>query len=218
MEKVIPYLTAMILLSSSSCGVREEPFDYMGQERPGDEPQVFAPDIISIQNRKERSLTISQAGDEIFFCKAGFPYSILLHMVKLDYGWSHPDTAVFSRQSWATEPAFSPDGHYLYYSSSSGKANDNDYHLWRVNKTENGWADPERLFDIGGSTVWQFHPSVTDDGTLYFCYWENGTGDICLSRYVAGVYAEWIFLDKPINTEYRDVDPYIAPDESYLIF
>ena len=89
-------------------------YQYFGQSPPGNIPEVFAPDIISIDGRKERSFTISPNGDEIFFCKADFPNSKIYQMVKTDTGWTVPFLAEFIKNDSATEPAFSPDGKTLY--------------------------------------------------------------------------------------------------------
>ena len=51
-------------------------------------------------------------------------------------------------------------------------------------KTDDGWSVPESLFDVGGDSVWEFHPTVTKDGSLYFCRWDTlrQVGDIYVSR------------------------------------
>jgi Tol biopolymer transport system component len=65
------------------------------------------------------------------------------------------------------------------------------------------------------------YPSVTKDGTLYFFSRRDGGlghGDIYRSTLSNGEYTQVENLGKPINTEYHEVDPYIAQDESYIIF
>ena len=66
---------------------------------------------------------------------------------------------------------------------------------------------------------WQF--SVTSDGTIYFASSEGtglGMNDIYRSRFVKEKYQEPQNLGDAINTEFADFAPYIAPDESFLIF
>jgi hypothetical protein len=45
----------------------------------------------------------------------------------------------------------------------------------------------------------------------------NQTGKIYLAKPDSNGYSEIKKLDMPVNTPYQDCDPYIAPDESYLI-
>lgn len=143
-----------------------------------------------------------------------------MHLVKSDTTWSLPDTAVFSKDCWATEPAFSPDGQFLYYSTSKGRSDIKDYSLWRAKKTKKGWSKPECLFNLGGDSIWEFHPSVTKDGLLYFCYWDakKSSGDIYVSKCSANNCSEPKKIGAPINTDYSDVDLFIDPDGSYMIF
>lgn len=193
--------------------------NYLGQTPPGNTPEVFAPGIISISGRKERSFTISPNGDEIFFCKAGFPYSKIYQMVKTDTGWTAPFLAEFTKNYYATEPAFSPDGKTLIFSTKMGRTDEYNWNIWCVKKTDGEWSAPESLFDVDSNRISEYHPSATQDGKIYFCYWRrsNNTGDL----YMANPGPDGYLISRiemPVNSNYQDVDPFIAPDESYLIF
>lgn len=225
MKKLLT-ITVSLWLFVEICDAQTDILDYLGQTPPGDTPEVFAPGIISIEGRKEKSLTISPEGDEIFFCQAGYPdNSKIYQMIKTDTGWTHPFLAEFIKDDYATEPALSPDGKTLYFSTCRGKSDTYDYNLWRVKKENGEWSEPESLFDIDSSKIYEFHPSVTQDGILYFCWWNPYpiyAGKIYFSKFGSNGYLETIKLGMPVNTQYidnnhRDVDPYIAPDESYLI-
>jgi Tol biopolymer transport system component len=198
----------------------QKSFDYFGQIPPGDSAKIFAHGIISDTATKESALAISPNGNDVFFVRGEWPYTKIMHMVKSGSEWSLPDTAVFSKDCWATEPAFSPGGQYLYYSTSKGKSDIKYYSLWRVKKIKHGWSQPESLFDIGGDSIWEFHPSITKDGLLYFCYWnvKNWTGDIFVSLCLADKCSEPMKIDATINTDYSDVDPFIDKDGSFMIF
>jgi len=66
---------------------------------------------------------------------------------------------------------------------------------------------------------WQF--SVANDGTIYFAS-SDGTGfglnDIYQSKLMNGEYQEPENLGGAINSEFIDFAPYIAPDQSFIIF
>ncbi len=129
------------------------PFDYFGQIPPGDSAEIFTPGLISDTATKESALAIYPNGDEVFFVRGEWPDTKIMYISKSDNGWSLPDTAGFSKDCWTTEPAFSPDGRNLYYSTSKGKSDIKDYNLWRVEKIKDGWSQPESLFDIGGDSI-----------------------------------------------------------------
>ncbi len=207
--------SAFMLGADTSRGI------YLGQAEPGIEPTMFAPGLISTSGVRERSLALSPRGDEIFFIRGqGWPYSRIMRMRQTDGGWTTPELADFSRGFWATEPAFSPDGEYLYFSSSRGKEDITYYSLWRVRRQPGGWSEPESVVDIGGGGMMEFHPTITEDGTLYFCYWDYSrqVGDICLSRLVNGVFLKPVRVDEPISTRFNEADPYVDPKGRFLLF
>lgn len=64
------------------------------------------------------------------------------------------------------------------------------------------------------------YPAVTRDGTIYYMSRrEQGVGgtDVFRSRNIDGRYAAAENVGAPVNTEGGDPDPFVAPDESYLI-
>jgi Tol biopolymer transport system component len=59
-----------------------------------------------------------------------------------------PKVAEFCVDCFATEPAFSPDGKYLYFSSSKGEQDIKQYCIWPLAKVGNEWSQPEKVIDI----------------------------------------------------------------------
>lgn len=198
----------------------KKPFDYFKQIPPKDTAILFATGIISDTVKKAWSLAISPYGDEVFFSRGVWPNTKIMYMKKMGNKWSLPDTAIFSKDCWATEPSFSPDGKYLYFSTSKGKTDIKYYSLWRIKKIRDGWSRPQSLFDIGGDSIWEFHPTITSDGSLYFCYWDNKnqTGDIYMSQCEANKCFDPIRIGNPISIGYSDVNPFINPEGGYMIF
>jgi len=163
---------------------------------------------------------LPELGDEIFFSTGIWPNTKIMRMIKSGDQWLKPDTATFLKKIWATEPAFSPDGNYLYFSSSKGKSDIKDYSLFRTKKLITGWSEPEICFDLGADTIWEFHPTVSKDGSLYFCYWnsKNQSGDIYLTKCMEDKFSEPVKLADPVNSDFSDIDPYVSPEGDYLIF
>ena len=194
---------------------------YLGQTPPGRQPELFAPEVISVPGTREHSLAYSPKGDEIFFTRGnGWPYNRIMHMKRIGDGWSQPEPAAFLKSAYAVQPCFSPDGQYLYFSSSYGKDNIEYYTVWRVRKTGDAWSEPEEIADMGGAPMQEYHPSVGPDGTLYFLYWDFNaqTGDIWMSKQAEGKHLAPERLEAPISTEYNEVRPTVAPDGTYLLF
>jgi|AGTN01.1.fsa_nt_gi WD40-like Beta Propeller Repeat. len=217
--KRICLLIYLIAVTLTGIGQSLE-FDYFGLASPGDEIELFAPDIISLKNSKETSIAISSNGDEIFFSGGqGWPECKIMHMRKINNEWSKPKVANFSTDCYSTEPAFSPDGKYLYYSSSKGMKDIKQYCIWRVEKAGNEWGEPEKVIDTANPAIWEFHPSITKDGTVYFCSWDSlkQVGNIYKSKYANEVHLEPERVNFPFNIQSSDVNPFIDPDEEYII-
>ena len=109
-------------------------------------------------------------------------------MIKTDTGWSHPFLAEFIKGNLATEPALSPDGNILVFSSNKDKSWTNDYNLWMVKKEDGDWSAPESILDMEGYYIFEFHPSITQDSILYFCWWKYDSqyGNIYFSKPCSG--------------------------------
>ena len=66
---------------------------------------------------------------------------------------------------------------------------------------------------------WQF--SVAADGSIYFASDDPGglgSGDLYVSRFADGRYLAPVNVGAPVNSEYEERGPFIAPDQSYLLF
>ncbi len=212
---------AFMLVACRAWGADTLSGPYLGQELPGTTPMIFAPGVVSVDGTTERSLSLSPHGDELFFTRShGWPHTRVMYMKKTGDAWSTPEIAPFLKDDWATQAVFSPDGQYLYFSSSRGRSDIEHYSLWRSRKTENGWSEPESVVDLGGKMMMEFHPSVARDGSLYFLLWDfaNQTGDLYVCQQVDGKHGEPVRLDSPISTEFNEVRPTVDPNGRYLLF
>jgi Tol biopolymer transport system component len=94
-------------------------------------------------------------------------------------------------------------------------------HLWSVDKLSDGnWSSPKHFdapVNVEGCN--DFGPSVSGSGTICFCS-RNRDGN----QGMRGYYVKWLgdHYDKPkmlaLNGDAEIFDPFIAPDERYIIF
>jgi len=92
---------------------------------------------------------------------------------------------------------------------------------WWSHRRGAGWSEPELLGPPVSSDRDEWEVAVARNGTLYFSSaheWGLGDLDPYRVQLVDGKYLEAENLGPPINTSAGDDLPYIAPDESYLIF
>jgi Tol biopolymer transport system component len=187
-------------------------------------PEVFAPGVIS-GPANDGAPTFSPDGKTLFFTRSATHWSVILESHQAAGGsWSTPVVAPFSGQWSDSSPAFSPDGSYLVYVSiriipaTADKPRQGLSHLWRVNRTATGWSEPIELPVAANAFPAIFRPSVAADGSVYFTASATDKNlSLFRSRFVNGSYqsAEPLaFSDGSV----KDVDPEIAPDQSFLVF
>jgi Tol biopolymer transport system component len=131
------------------------------------------------------------------------------------------DTVKFNiNKNWEGEPYITPDGQRMYFTAVK-PPKEHPWHadIYYMDKTEQGWGKPTEFSLNSPKSEW--HISSTKHGTVYFGS-ERDAARLKADLYYAvpenGTYKTAIKLPYPINSDYNDCDPLIAPDESYLIF
>ena len=188
---------------------------YLGQRSPGTIPKIFAPGIIP-----ERSfgITFSPDGKECFFTKRMDNNTIMTTRDSSGV-WPEPVIASFSGNYEDLEPHITPDGNRLYFGSLRPLSGvyPSIIQQWYLDKTETGWSPPQPM-EPPLRGLFMFYPSVATNGNMYFTRNDGYNQWISMSRYTDGHYQEPERLSQNINSRPNAAHPFIAPDESYLIF
>ena len=197
---------------------------YLGQKPPGIKPEVFAPGIVSA-TQGVFNAAFSPDGKEFYFSvnEPGGRETMKFMMQENDR-WAPPRPAPFVSPQNDCDPIFSFDGRRLYFISTrpkKDKRESKDWDIWYVKRTNGDWSEPINIGPPVNSDVDEYYVSLTIDGTIYFA--SNRVGglgsfDIYRSKFVGGHYAKPENLGAAINTKYLEHDPFIAPDESYILF
>ena len=203
---------------------------YLGQEPPGDTPEVFAPGIVSSIWGIHSSVAFSPDGSTALWApmvvRPGEIYSTgVIYMMTRENGrWTAPRTAPFSGKFDDDVPFFAPDGKKLCFISDRprpGIPSSRKECIWVMDKTPDGWSEPQPIDAAVNDweTHWQF--SLDRQGSLYF-YSRSpeglGAGDIYCSRLDQDHYTAPRNLGPSVNSDKDEATPYIAPDGGYLIF
>jgi Tol biopolymer transport system component len=182
---------------------------------PTESPQMLAPGIISTA-LGEYNGTFSPDGKTFFYTSevAGKGH-IVYTQLQADNTWSKPAIAPFSGQYSEYDPLFAPDGSLLYFSSQR-PVNPSDRsrqtHIWSVKRTANGWGEPKHV-PLSGQG--DYYSSLTRQGDIYFNIWN--TGKILRATQTDTGYVSEA-LPEIINSRSDVGDPFISPEEDYLIF
>lgn len=192
---------------------------YLGQTPPGLTPVLFAPDYISTRNT-DWTLTFMPDGNEAYYTLQGLNnYNHLICIKSVNSVWQQPQIASFSNPDHNADPFIAPDGKRLFFWSNGVDGDNSD--IWYVDRIGDGWGKPIKLDSVINTKSWQIFPTVSSNGNLYFSskYADTKGGyDIYRCDYINGKYSTPFNLGDSINTSLLEQEPFISPDESYIIF
>ena len=214
------FLLCVSVLGMSTCA-QEEAFPllkgpYLGQAPPGNSPELFAPRIVST-GFDEQFAFFSPDGREIYWLLRGAPHTVVLFMEERSEGWTRPRVAPFSGRYFA-KMTLSPDGNRVVPTSSqprSGRGEPTDtLTTWVVERTDSGWGEMRLVPTLRDAAA----PTISTLGNLYFYLDIEEERDVYVAEFLDGQFAPPKKLGPAINSEFDEVDPFVAPDESYLLY
>jgi Tol biopolymer transport system component len=139
--------------------------------------------------------------------------------------WSEPIVAPFSGWWRDIDPVVSPDGKQVFFNSTRpGPGRDSaatDFDIWVVDRLDDArWGEPRRLPAPVNGPRGEYFASVTRDGTLYYTVSGSAPRESYIVRarpLPSGDYTTPESLTV-VNASATAGNPFIAPDESYLLF
>jgi len=218
--QIFSVLFSFIFLLFSNC-VKKNDFPalkgpYLGQKPPGKTPELFAPRIIST-GFDELFGSFTPDGKEFYYILGGDPVWTILVTKQENGGWTKPEVASFSPK-YRAKFCLSPDGNTIILTSLrplDGKGESSEiFHTWMVERTSTGWTEPKLIKMLDRA----FAPTLAANGNIYFFIHHPERYDLYMSACLDGQYTEPVRLDHAVNSARDEFDPWIAPDESYLMF
>ena len=195
-------------------------------------PVIFAPGIIS-GPANDGAPTFTPDGKTLYFARNGGRWGFIMESHLTNGKWASPEIASFSGLWSDMQPCLSPDGRRLTFISNRPNTQTanigvtpnqhspakRESAMWEITRQGNGWSEPVRLPATVNINPLVFKPSIAANGSLYFMSRtkDDKTFRLYRSKYRQGAYEQAEPLSFSDGTA-TDVDPEIAPDESFLIF
>ena len=217
MKKLI--LISCLLVTTMSTSAQQTDFPklsgpYLGQKPPGMTPEHFGVGVID-NDERVFAITFSPDGKECFYTKS-LTTNTIMTAKEINGRWSKPVIAEFSGKVFDFEPHITPDVTKMIFGSLRplpGSNKQDEVHQWVIEKKDDGWSEPKPL-GSPFSDGFCMYVSVANNGNIYF----TGIDGIYLSVFLDGKHSTPKKLDQVINDLQYAAHPFIAPDESYLIF
>jgi hypothetical protein len=191
----------------------------------GEPAQIFAIGIVSTGD--VFASTFTPDGHTVVFTKFSPPRPMrLMSSSFVDGAWTPPATLSFSGTYRDLDPAFSPDGRRLYFSSArptgpSPADTTNGVDTWYVFPTSDGWSAPRHLPEPVNGPETDMYPSVTDRGVLYFDSFRSVPRRRLVYRAeprADGTLGPPEVLPPVVNADSGASNLFVDPDERYVVF
>lgn len=188
------------------------------------EPEVVAPGIVSTEYRDVRA-TVSPDGQLLLWGSSNRPggagsYDIWLTR-RAGGTWSTPEPVSFNTKDKEFDPAFSPDGRFVYFFSNrpGGLGGDDVY---RVPVTQGRFGAVENLGAAVNSAGNEWAPTLSPDGrTLIFCS-DGRTGkgrqDLFVSHLTNDHWSEAQALPGTVNSSGDEFDAAFLSDNITIVY
>jgi hypothetical protein len=224
------FLLIIVLLVFNGLVKGQEDFpllrgSYLGQKPPGKKAEIFAPGIVCTEEYHDYHSDYLITDKFFIFKRSGSGMGSTVWVTWLKDGqWTRLQKTSHPGKPWYLNYPFAETGQIIYFSwrgSLGNVSSSYDLNLWLVKKTQNGWSQPDKLKAPVNTSSHDTWPGVTSDRTVYFFSGREGgygKSDIYRTPFENGSHARVENLGDIINTKYSEVDPFVAGDESYLIF
>lgn len=212
-------------LAACTASTQSTPIEVPGLPAAGAPAVMFAPGVVSTND--VFASTFTPDGRTVVITKFSPPKPMtLLSSTFADGRWSTPTPLPFSGTFRDLDPAFSPDGNRLYFSSArpSGPSladTTTGVDTWYVDRVGSGWGTPMRYGAPINSDDTDMYPSVTRRGVLYFDSFRSRPSRRFVYRAEPGadgtLNAPQLF-DFAINTDSGASNLFVDADERFVIF
>jgi hypothetical protein len=200
---------------------------YLSQEPPGNTPKVFAPGVVSLQDRYEFGSVFSKDGKEFYYAVEGKNRPHIEYIQWEEDGWGKANELLISDKYGYNDPFLSPDEQRLFFISDQamdGKGDKKDIDIWYVQREKDGWSKPINAGKEINSAHNEYYISFTKGGTMYYSSNKEAENvksnkyDIYTSPFVKTSFEASTKLGSAINTAHYEADVFVSPDEDYLIY
>ncbi|WP_233520508.1 TolB-like translocation protein [Flocculibacter collagenilyticus] len=178
---------------------------YLGQALPGSTPEVFAPGIVNTKENREVEGMFAPDMNAFYFIRRPLGEQSKANALTVtEYINGQWQESVVKRG--VSEPSISPDGMTFYFQK--------EY----MERTNDGWSN---LTSLGApfDNIAIMRLSVSSNGTYYFdTFTKNLDSPLRYSRLIDGKYEQPKSLGQQFAKGSYNAHPFIAPDESYIIW
>ncbi len=204
-SSAIVLLFSVLLMSSTSYSQDDIPIPdgpYLGQTPPGSTPEIFAPGFVNTAEFIEIEGMFGADMNTFYFVRNDEKEVYSLNVI--EYKNNQWQKSIVAKA--VSEPSISPDGNTIYLKNKF------------IERASDGWSE---LKSLGApfENIDIMRLSASSNGTYYFdTYTPELDTPIRYSRLINGKYEQPKSLGPQFSIGRYNAHPYIASDESFIIF
>lgn len=218
--KKVPLIFCLSVLTATHLLSQQSDFPqlsgpYLGQKPPSHTPEIFAPGIISTAEH-EYGISFSIDLKEIYFKRVTDGKGKNLVYSCINNKWNEPEEVKFEVAGNFGQLHMTPDGHHLLANCiTTGQDGNLQSTIVKFSRKNGMWGNP---VPIGPG----MRATSTESGSIYVTHVldsKKSLGAIGRYRRIDDKYGILEVLEDKINhKDFSSAHPFIAVDESYLIF
>ncbi|MEM9362135.1 MAG: sialidase family protein [Bacteroidota bacterium] len=215
----------ILILGSHRAISQENTCTYFDLPTPKNTPLDFNPDVLDLKGSFKFNVELTHC-DQIYFTTIDTNENIYFSKKKNGI-WSKPKIASFSDSNHGdADPFLTKDGNRIYFISKRPTSKTDkklDWNIWFADKKDEAWSKPKPLPEPMNSEAFdEYFFSISDKGKVFFSSNRKG-GEGSFDIYTAKIsskneFSKPVNVGRPLSTEKYEFDPYIAPDESFILF
>ena len=226
----------LVLISFTSFSFAQgDSWKYLGQSPPGDVPEVFGPDLVSTNKLEHSSPTFTSNLKCFFWTAIAYPTNENVNTIYFcqyeDGKWSDAKVAKFSGEYSDNTLLFYKQK--LFFSSNRNQDQLSDSletlhwtlkpnsKIWFAELADNEFKKPKVFLNPFDKKPKILNLNFSSNGSMYFLSHLKGVTQQCGIFYAEKNGFDFLEpqpLPEFINSNNQDWTPFIAPDESYIIF
>ncbi|MDP5274615.1 TolB family protein [Chengkuizengella axinellae] len=212
------FLFILLAISYTNQASTQPPYH---SNQPITTPVSFGEGILSTEDEPVWGFTFTPDGKKIYMLRGPMSLDTIYESSYLDGEWTEPELFTIPVPKNVNfirfiQSTISPDGNKFFLVSEGDGMEAFD--IWVSENIDGEWDEPF-LLEIVNSSFSETTPSIAKNGNLYFTSDRDGGSDIYISKFFDDRYTVPERLNEEINTSgRREANPFISPDESFLIF
>ena len=205
---------------------------YLGQKPPGMIPELFAPNVISKNYHEHSFPAFSPDLKEVYwtsFLDGNYTYKYperVLYMIMKEGKWSNPEYIPFAENMSSYELFYCYDGKKIFFTTDSEYISSEGESILKgdifyVEKTSDGWSEAINAGENINTINHEGQATLTENMTMYYKGFLDGARNnygLYRSKFQNGEFTKPELLPESISSGKGDWTPFIARDESYILF